>query len=153
MPSLWHFCYDFTCLRHLGRWWEACVLYPKYTGRKWECLVCWRRHIGEMGGTRAWSLASNLNQSISQLNIIELLSWAHTRSAEVNKACGFPAWTESVWEGKVLLLIMMMAVTIAVTNIYDEPTMCQALRLNFSVQVLNMSFHLLSQLSLSRYSF
>lgn len=58
-----------------------------------------------------------------------------------------------VWEGKVLLLIMMMAVTIAVTNIYDEPTMCQELRLNFSVQVLNMSFHLISQLSLSRYSF
>lgn len=33
---------------------------------------------------------------------------------------------------------------IAVTNIYDEPTMCQVLRLIFSVQVFNMLFRLIS---------
>ena len=48
------------------------------------------RWVG-LGGAR--SLASNLYQSISQLNIIELLSCASTSSTVVNTACGSSAWS------------------------------------------------------------
>lgn len=68
-------CYDFTCLRHLEGDGEKLVSYiPNILGGNENVWSAEGDILGEVNLGRAWSLASNLNQSISQLNIIELLS-------------------------------------------------------------------------------